>query len=126
MKRHKQKYKQRGMTKGKNNVSGWCLLSKMNLATLEKHVPLEKARLILGKEGIRSLSKGKCIKKGFRCENAWCTRFTLIAFTLSARPDSFRHNFLVCDPNSVIIDSLESMKSLVSSGGGFTRFGLAV
>jgi len=79
----------------------------MNLATLEKHVPLEKARLILGREGTRSLSKGKCIKKGFRCENAWCTRFALIAFTLAARPDSFGHNSLVYDPNSVNLDSLE-------------------
>jgi len=48
------------------------------------------------------------------------------AFTHVARSDSNVHNFLVCDPNSVILDSLESLKSLVSKGSGFTGFGLAV
>jgi len=55
-----------------------------------------------------------------------CIFRLLDAFTPAARPDSNGHNFLVCDPNSVILDSLESLKSLVSKGSGFTGFGLAV
>jgi len=54
------------------------------------------------------------------------TRFALMAFALAARPDSNGYNFLVCDPNSVIIDSLERSKSLVSQKSGFTGFGLSV
>ena len=36
------------------------------------------------------------------------------------------HNSLVCDPNSMIKASNESLKSLLSNGKSFTGFGLAV
>jgi len=54
------------------------------------------------------------------------TRFALIAFTPAARPDSNGHISLICDPNSMILDSLERWKSQVSKGNGFIAFGLAV
>ena len=55
-----------------------------------------------------------------------CIFRLLNAFTPAARPDSNGYNFLICDPNSVILDSLERFKSLVSKGSSFTGFGLAV
>jgi len=54
------------------------------------------------------------------------TRFVLIAFTPTAKPDSNGHISPVCDPHWMILNSLESWKSLVSNGSGFITFGLAV
>ena len=85
--------------------------------------PLEKTRPSHDRKGECSLKEDAC-RKGR--EDAWFTRFALNAFTPTVRPDSFGHNFLVCDPNSVILDSLESLRSLISKGSGFTGFGLAV
>jgi len=84
--------------------------------------PLEKTHPSHDRKGECSLKEGAC-SKGH--EDAWFTRFALNAFTPAARPDSFGHNFLICDPNLVILDSLESLKSLVSKGSAFTGFGLA-
>jgi len=52
--------------------------------------------------------------------------FAINTFTPAARPDSFGHNFLVCDPNPGILDSLERLKSLDSKESGFTGIGLSV
>ena len=54
------------------------------------------------------------------------TRFALVAFTPAARLNSNGHISLVCDPYSMILNSLENGKSLVSNGGGFIAFGLVV
>ena len=54
------------------------------------------------------------------------TRFALNAFTSAATPTSNRHNSLVVDPNSMILDSLESLGCLVSRECGFIAFGSAV
>jgi len=42
------------------------------------------------------------------------TRFAFNAFTSAAYPTSNRHISLVTDPNSMILDSLESLGCLVS------------
>ena len=54
------------------------------------------------------------------------TRFALNAFTSAATPTSNRHNSLVFDPNSMILDSLESLGCLVSRECGFIAFGSSV
>jgi len=72
--------------------------------------PLEKTRPSHDRKGECSLREEACSKGR---EDAWFMRFALNVFTPAARPDSFGHNFLVCDPNSVIHDPLESLKSLV-------------
>jgi len=85
--------------------------------------PLEKTRPIHDRKGECSLKEDACSKGR---EDAWFTHFALNAFTPTARPNSFGHNFLVCDPNSVILDSWESLKSLVYKERGFTAFGSAL
>ena len=50
------------------------------------------------------------------------TRFAFNAFTSAAYPTSNRHISLVTDPNSILLDSLESLGCLVSRGGGFIAF----
>ena len=47
-------------------------------------------------------------------------------FLTAAGLDSMGHNSFVCDPNSMIQKSNESLKSLFSNGKIFTGFGLAV
>ena len=54
------------------------------------------------------------------------TRFALNAFTSAATPTSNRYNSLVLVPNSMIFDSLESLRCLVSRECGFIAFGPAV
>jgi len=79
----------------------------------------------LGERG-NAAWKGKNAAKGRRDQIHRLHAFAINAFTPAARSDSFAHNFLVCDLNSVILDSLEILKSLVSKGSGFTGFGLSV
>ena len=50
------------------------------------------------------------------------TRFALNTFTPAATPTSNRHIPPVCDPNSKIRDSLESLGCLVSMGCSFIAF----
>ena len=54
------------------------------------------------------------------------TRLAISVFTLAASPTSNKHNSLVLDPNSMILDSLERLGCLVSRECGFIAFGSAV
>ena len=98
----------------------------MHLSKLDMHEPSCLHTSWPCEERGNASWKGKNAAKGRRDHIHRLYAFAINAFTPAARPDSFGHNFLVCDQNLVILNSLESLKSLVSEESGFTGFGLSV